>query len=288
MSWLSSVISDIGGEISHIASSVGGEISHIASSVGGEVGTVYAHVIRPALPIIATGISTVVAPFATPYLLSADIGIYGHGALTGGIQGVINPTLGSYEAGALTAGLYGAGQLYTGITAAPTAVNTATAGQAVTGNSTQLLENLSNASYNPLTVITGNSTQLLENLATTPNALDTLGNAASSVYNTFAGVGKGVIGLAGIAETGLGAINEFRGTVGQPAINILGQIQPSTTQAKANGLPGAAQTSESQQGGSSSSLLGGAGGGVGLNQTTNNGWLEIAAIAAIGAAALSS
>ena len=265
MSWFSSIISNIGGEISHIASSVGGEVSHIASSVGGEVshiassvggevGNVYAHVIRPALPIIATGLSTIFAPVATPYLLSSDIGIYGHAALTQGISGVINPNLGDYEAGAIAAATYGAGQLYSSITAP--------AASTATGTSTQLLENLSNPSYNPL------------------NPINNLGSAVSSVYNTFSGVGKDLLGVAGMAGTGLSAYNLLRTSAGQPAVNILGQIQP-------NGLPGAAQAQQGQSG-STTGVVGVGGGGIGLTGSSSEQLLEIAAIAVIGGAILAS
>ena len=334
MSWFSSVISDItgevshivnsvAGEVSHVATSVAGEVSHVATSVAGEVGTVYAHVIRPALPIIATGISTVIAPVATPYLLSADIGIYGHGALTGGIQGVINPTLGSYEAGAATAALYGAGQLYNGIsgatgtvsgTGAETTANISgipnipsfsqySLSNAIPSETQQLLANpnilaipnttaLGSSSLAELANLSGsnvysNFEQGLYNPTSSTNALDTLGNAASSVYNTFAGVGKGLLSVTGLAEGGLSAYNAVRGAAGQPTVNILGQLQP-TAQTTANGLPGAAQAAQNQQGGSSGNVLNVSGGGASLTAAQSNEWAEIAAIAAVGAAVLAS
>ena len=321
MSWFSSIVGDITGEVSHIANSVAGEVSHIANSVAGEVGTVYAHVIRPALPIIATGISTIVAPVATPYLLSADIGIYGHGALTGGIQGVINPTLGSYEAGALTAGLYGAGQLYNGISGATGAVSSETAAQttanlptipsfsqyslsnAIPSETQQLLSNpnilaipnttaLGSSSLAELANLSGsnvysNFEQGLYNPTGNTSVLDTLGNAASSVYNTFGGIGKGLLSVTGLVSGGLGAYNAVRGVAGQPTVNILGQLQP-TAQTTANGLPGAAQAAQNQQGGSSGNVLNVSGGGASLTAAQSNQWAEIAAIAAVGAAVLAS
>ena len=338
MSWFSSIVGDISGEVSHIASSIGGEVSHITSSIGGEVshiatsvagevGTVYAHVIRPALPIIATGISAVVAPYTTPYLMSADIGIYGHGALTGGIQGVINPTLGSYEAGAVTAALYGAGQLYNGISGATGTVSEAGTGtsanlsaipnmpsfssyslsNAIPSETQQLLSNpnilsipnitpLGSSSLSELANIEGsnvysNFEQGLYNPTSNTSVLDTLGNAASSVYNTFGGIGKGLLSVTGLAEGGLSAYNALRSTVGQPTVNILGQLQPTPTggQQTPTGLPGAAQEAQNQQGGSSGNVLNVAGGGIGVTSTSNTTEaIEIAAIAAIGGAILAS
>ena len=270
MSWFSSVFSGIGGEVSHIAQSIGGETAHIVKSVGGEVGTVYAHVVRPALPIIATVASATIpgAQFATPYLVSADVGLYGHAALTGGFHGLTEPNLGDYEAWAVAAAVYGAGQAYTAYTTGGTMIN-----------STQLTENLANQSYNPLT-------------NTFTNPLDELGNAASSVYNTFGGVGKDLLSVTGLASTGLTALNTTRQAVGQPSINILGQIQPSGATANglpggANGLPGMAQQAQSQQGGSSAGLTGAAGGGVGLPNSANNN-VGLIALAVLGGALIAS
>ena len=275
---VSHIVSSVGGEVSHIGQSVGGEVSHIGQSIGGEVlhigsgavskagqevGTVYAHVVRPALPIIATVASSVIpgAQFATPYLVSADIGTYGHAALTGGIAGVTNPNLGDYEAGAAAAAVYGAGQAYTAYTTGGTMIN-----------STQLTENLANPSYNPLT-------------NTFLNPLDELGNASQSVYNTFAGVGHDLLSVSGLASEGLTVLNSTRQAVGQPSINILGQIQPSG--ATANGLPGAAQQAQAQQGGSSSELTGAAGGGVGLAGTSNQ-TTDLITLGIIGAAVIAA
>lgn len=264
MSWFSSVFNNIGGEVSHIVSSVGGEVSHIGQSVGGEVGTVYAHVVRPALPIIATVASTVIpgAQFATPYLVSADIGTYGHAALTGGTAGLINPNLGDYEAGAVAAAVYGAGNLYT----------TATTGGTAGISSTQLTENLANPTYNPIS-------------NTFANPLTELGYSANSVYNTFGGVGKDLLSVSGLAGAGLTALNSTRQAVGQPTVNILGQIQPAG--ATANGLPGAAQQAQSQQGGSSAALTGAAGGGVGLAGSASN-QTGLIALAVLGGALIAS
>ena len=262
MSWFSSVFSNIGGEVSHIGQSVGGEVSHIGQSVGGEVGTIYAHVVRPALPIIATVASSVIpgAQFATPYLVSADVGTYGHAALTGGVAGLTNPNLGDYEAGAVAAAVYGAGNLYATSTAGGTAVN-----------STQLVSNLANPTYNPIS-------------NTFANPLTELGYSANSVYNNFAGVGKDLLSVSGLAGAGLTALNSTRQAVGQPTVNILGQIQPAG--ATANGLPGAAQQAQSQQGGSSAALTGAAGGGVGLAGSSNNQTAALVALAVLGGAVI--
>ena len=251
MSWFSSIINNIGGEV-----------SHIANSVGGEVGTIYAHVVRPALPIIATVASATIpgAQFATPYLVSADVGLYGHAALTGGFHGLTEPNLGDYEAGAVAAAVYGAGNLYATSTAGGTAVN-----------STQLVSNLANPTYNPVT-------------NTFANPLTELGYSANSVYNTFGGVGKDLLSVSGLAGAGLTALNSTRQAVGQPAINILGQIQPTGT--SANGLPGAAQQAQSQTGSSSSALTGAAGGGVGLAGSSNNQTAALVALAVLGGAVI--
>ena len=270
MSWFSSIVSGITGEVSHIAQSVGGEVSHATKSVGGEVGNIYAHVVRPALPIVATLASTVIpgAQVATPYLIAADVGTYSHAALTGGFHGLTEPNLGDYEAGAAAAAIYGTGQVYS-------AATSATGGTAV--NSTQLLTNLGNPSYNPIT-----------NIFTNP--VDELGNAASSVYNNFAGIGKGIMGGIGLAEGGLTAYNTFRNTAGQPSVNILGQIQPAGAgqSGQAGGLPGGAQQAQQELGGSSAGITGSPGGGIGLGAQGNSTLIEVAAIAAIGGAILAS
>ena len=279
MSWFSSIFSGIGGEVSHIVQSVGGEVGtiannvggeakHIVSSVGGEVGTVYAHVIRPALPVIGTIASSVIpgAQFATPYLISADVGLYGHAALTGGFHGLTEPNLADYEAGAAAAALYGAGQAYSAIT---------TGGQATSLNSTQLTLDLQH-NYNPLTNTFG-------------NPLTELGNAAGSVYNSFAGIGQSITGSLGLAEGGLTAFNAIRSAGGQPAINILGQVQPGTAGISETGqvgnLPGGSQQAQQTLGGSSAGIAGAAGGGFGLpGQNNNTTLMEVAAVAAIGGA----
>ena len=257
MSWFSSVFNDIGGEFSHIFQSVGGEAAHVVKSVGGEVGTVYAHVIRPALPAIATVASAFIpgAQVATPYLISADVGLYGHAALTGGFHGLTEPNLGDYEAGAVAAATYGAGQAYTAYTTGGTMIN-----------STQVLENLAAPPPTPLTI---------------------LGNAAGSVYNTFGGLGKDLLSVSSLAGAGLSALNSTRTAVGLPAINILGQIQPNSLPGGAGGLPGAAQQAQSQQGGSSSALTGTAGGGIGLPSSPNND-LGLIALAVLGGAVIAS
>ena len=269
MSWFSSIVSDIGGEASHIAKSVAGEATHAVKSVGGEVGTVYAHVIRPALPVIATVGSAVIpgAQFLTPYLISSDIGLYGHAALTGGFHGLTEPNLGDYEAGAATAALYGAGQAYVAFTGA-------TGGTAT--NSTQLLTNLGNPGYNALT-------------NTFSNPIDELGNAASSVYNTFAGLGSDLTGAAGLAGGALQAYDTVRNIGGQPSVNILGQIQPTGLSGGSSGvLSGGSQQSQQELGGTSAGITGAAGGGIGLPGQSNSALLEVAAIAAIGGAILAS
>ena len=259
------------GGIGSVFSNIGGEVSHIVNSIGGEVGTVYAHVLRPALPIAATIASAMIpgGQVATPYLIAADVGLYSHAAVTGGFHGLTEPNLGDYEAGAIAAATYGAGQVYNGYITGGTAIN-----------STQLTENLGNPSYNPL-----NNTFL--------NPLNELGYASNSVYNNFAGIGKGIEGGLSLAEGGLTAYNNLRGAAGQPTINILGQIQPSMSGLPSNasnamGLPGGAQQAQQELGGSSAGITGAAGGGIGLPGQNNSSLIEIAALAAIGGAVLAS
>ncbi len=132
MSFWSNPIGSIEGEVSHITKSFGGEISHITKSVEGEthhivkdvggelskarsgLGHFYAYVARPAIPILATIGATVIPGLqpALPYLLSYDVGDYGHTIATGGIGSIEKANnIGNIEAGIITAGAYGIGSV---------------------------------------------------------------------------------------------------------------------------------------------------------------------------------
>lgn len=281
MSFWSDPWGAVTGETNHIVKSVEGETNTVKRDVGGYIhhdiggalakgraglGHAYAYAVRPALPIIATAAATIIpgGQVALPYLISYDVGSYGHALATKGISGFeqVN-SRGNIEAGLITAATYGATQALG--YGASTTIN-ASSGM----NSTELTENLANPGFDPL--------------AQSP--LQMLESSALSVYNTAGSAVGGIEKGIGLLSSGLGAYNAVRGAVGQRPVSITGQIgyTPAASGVGTSGIA-AGQKSGQQAASSQSSNPAAAGGGFGENNNGNDNLAWTVAIA-LGVAAL--
>jgi len=278
MSFWSDPWGAVTGETNHIVKSVEGEANTVKHDVGGYIhhdvggalakgraglGHAYAYAVRPALPLIGTVAAAVIpgGQVFLPYLMSYDVGAYGHALATKGISGFeqVN-SRGNIEAGLITAATYGSMQALG--YGADTAVN-ASSGM----SSTEVTENLANPAFDPLS----------------QTAFQVAESSAENVYATGAKV-AGLLGsTVATATTVLGLYNKTRHAAGQPTVNILGNEEPSTSGLGYAPLS-AGQESSQQAASSQSSNPATAGGGFG-NANNGNDSLAWTVAIALGVAA---